>query len=134
MKKTVASALVALSSLAMFATFANAQSTPNSAMSSTAPDNTRNNKVDQSSTSINADSQSNAPGDIDMTKRIRQSVMADKTLSTYAHNVKIVTVNGGVTLMGVVRSDQERDTIAMKAAAIAGQDKVTNRLRIASEK
>jgi hyperosmotically inducible protein len=134
MKESMVSTLVALSSCAIFAACANAQSVPNSAMSATAPDNTRANKVDQSTTSINADSQSNAPSDIDLTKRIRQSVMADKSLSTYAHNVKIVTVNGGVTLKGVVRSNEERDTIATKASAIAGQDRVTNQLRIASAK
>jgi hyperosmotically inducible periplasmic protein len=67
---------------------------------------------------------------VDLTKRIRQSVMADKALSTYAHNVKIITVNGNVTLNGVVRSDQEKNAVEMKAVALAGKDKVTNDLKI----
>jgi hyperosmotically inducible protein len=125
MLKPLASALIVMSSCAIFASFANAQS---------APDNTRVNKGDQSAAAVDAGTQSNASGDIDITKRIRRSVMADKSLSTYAHNVKIVTVNGGVTLKGVVRSDQERDTVAMKAAAVAGQDKVTNQLTVAPAK
>ena len=57
--------------------------------------------------------------------------MADKSLSTYAHNVKIVTHNGNVTLNGVVRSEDEKSAIEMKAANIAGQSKVTNELKVA---
>ena len=67
---------------------------------------------------------------MDLTKRIRQSVVADKSLSTYAHNVKIVTLNGSVTLNGVVRSDGREECVEMKAAAIAGKDKVTNALKV----
>ena len=81
--------------------------------------------------SATADTQSNHSSDVDLTKRIRQSVVADKSLSTYAHNVKIVTLNGSVTLNGVVRSDEEKNAVEMKAAAIAGKDKVTNALKVA---
>ena len=81
--------------------------------------------------SATADTQPNHSSDVDLTKRIRQSVVADKSLSTYAHNVKIVTLNGSVTLNGVVRSDEEKNAVEMKAAAIAGKDKVTNALKVA---
>ena len=57
--------------------------------------------------------------------------MADKALSTYAHNVKIVAVSGTVTLNGVVRSEQEKSTLEMKAAAVAGKDHVINDLKVA---
>ena len=134
MIKSFAFALMSVSSFAMFTSHVCAQSSAGPAMSSTAADNTSNNKADQSSASVNADTQSNSPSDIDLTKRIRQSVMADKSLSTYAHNVKIVTNNGGVTLKGVVRSDQERDTVAMKAATLAGKDNVVNQLKVAPAK
>jgi hypothetical protein len=50
---------------------------------------------------------------------------------SYAHNVKIVTLNGSVTLNGVVRSDEEKNIVEMKAAALAGKDKMTNDLKIA---
>ena len=134
MIKSVASALVALSSFAFLTPCVNAQSSASSAVSSTAPDNTKNNKLDRSSTSPTADTQSNTASDVDLTKRIRQSVMDDKSLSTYAHNVKIVTVDGDVTLKGVVRSHQERDSVEKKAVAVAGKDKVTNQLKIAPAK
>ena len=54
------------------------------------------------------------------------------SLSTYAHNIKIVSVNGTVTLNGVVRSEKEKNSIAMKAAAVAGKDRVVNELKIAN--
>lgn len=95
-----------------------------------APDNAKSNKVDASN-STTADAQTNKASDLDLTKRIRQSVMADKSLSTYAHNVKIVTVNGSVTLNGVVRSEDEKSALEMKAVNIAGKGKVTNDLKIA---
>jgi hyperosmotically inducible protein len=56
--------------------------------------------------------------------------MKDKTLSSYAHNVKIITQNGQVTLKGPVRSDDEKRAIEAKAAQIAGEDKVTSELDI----
>lgn len=96
---------------------------------SVAPDNAKSNQVDASNAST-ADAQTNKASDLDITKRIRQSVMADKSLSTYAHNVKIVTVNGGVTLNGVVRSQDEKNAIETKAEAVAGKQQVTNELKI----
>lgn len=95
------------------------------------PDNAKSNKVDASNTKATADAQTNKAADLDLTKRIRQSVMADKSLSTYAHNIKIVTVNGSVTLNGVVRSEGEKSVIEEMAANIAGKDKVTSELKIA---
>lgn len=99
--------------------------------SSVAPDNAKSNKVDASNASATADAQTNKATDLNITRRIRQSVMADKSLSTYAHNVKIVTVNGSVTLNGVVRSEDEKNAIEMKAESVAGKQQVTNDLKIA---
>jgi hyperosmotically inducible protein len=98
---------------------------------SVAPDNAKSNKVDASNASATADAQTNKATDLDITGRIRQSVMADKSLSTYAHNVKIVTVNGSVILNGVVRSQDEKSAIETKAEAVAGKQQVTNDLKIA---
>jgi osmotically-inducible protein OsmY len=98
---------------------------------SNAPDNTRANKENASSDTRNADDQKENATDRDYAKRIRQSVMADKGLSTYAHNIKIVSVNGNVTLDGVVRSDEERNSIGSKAEAVAGHGHVVNELKIA---
>lgn len=99
----------------------------------TAPDNTGSNaaSTNSSMSSSVADGQSNLSSDLKITQRIRKSVMADKSLSTYAHNVKIVSVNGAVTLNGVVKDAHEKSVIQAKARAVAGKANVTNDLTIA---
>ena len=97
-------------------------------------DNSESNKLDQSNTTATADAQKENPSDRMLTQRIRKSVMADKTLSTYAHNVKIVSINGNVTLNGVVRSDQEKSLVESKAVAVAGQQHVVDDLKVAPPK
>jgi hyperosmotically inducible periplasmic protein len=119
MIKPIALALLAVSTCALVGQ-ANAQA-----------DNTRTNQSDSSNTTASADHQSNGAGDLNLTARIRKSVLADKSLSTYAHNVKIVAVNGNVTLNGVVRSDQEKSAIEMKAEAVAGKGNVVDDLKVA---
>ena len=56
--------------------------------------------------------------------------MKDKSLSSYAHNVKIITQNGQVTLKGPVRSDDEKRAVEAKATEIAGPNKVTDELDV----
>ena len=95
----------------------------------TAPDNSARNK--DHATTATADQQSANKLDRDITRDIRQAIVADKSLSTYAHNVKIITQNGAVTLKGPVNSDEEKQTVASKAAeVVGGSDKVTNQLTV----
>ena len=97
----------------------------------TAPDNTKVNKADRAKGAVTADQQKENPADRELAKKIRQSVVGDKSLSTYAHNVKIVAQNGQVTLKGPVRSDAEKTSIEAKATEIAGAGKVTNEITVA---
>jgi osmotically-inducible protein OsmY len=97
----------------------------------TPPDNTKVNKADRAKGAVTADQQKETAADRDLTKKIRQAVVGDKSLSTYAHNVKIVSQNGQVTLKGPVRSEEEKATIAAKATEIAGDGKVTNEITVA---
>ena len=99
-----------------------------------APDNTKVNERDKDKSEPTADQQKNNRSDRDITQQIRQSVMNDKSLSTYAHNVKIISQNGMVTLKGPVRSDDEKRVVEAKAAAIVGQDKVTSQLEVKPKK
>ena len=104
--------------------FAQDQTSPPAA---TAQDNSAKNKVH----SHTADQQSEAASDRLMVKKIRQSLIADKSLSTYGHNVKVIAKDGMVTLKGPVHSEDEKSTIASKAAEVAGSpDKVTNQLTV----
>jgi hyperosmotically inducible periplasmic protein len=97
----------------------------------TAPDNTKVNERDRSQDAPTADQQKDNRSDQDITQHIRQSIMKDKSLSTYAHNVKIITQNGEVTLKGPVRTEQEKESIESKAVSIAGTGHVTDQLEIA---
>jgi len=96
----------------------------------TPPDNTKVNKADRAAGAVTADQQKENAADRELAKKIRQAVVADKSLSTYAHNVKIVSQNGQVTVKGPVRSEQEKATIAAKATEIAGEGKVTNQITV----
>jgi hyperosmotically inducible protein len=95
------------------------------------PDNTKVNKRDRNAGEATADQQKENATDQAMTKKIRQSVMADKSLSTYAHNIKIISQNGTVTLKGPVKSDDEKKSLMAKAVAVVGSaDKVTDQISI----
>ena len=95
-----------------------------------APDNTKVYKRDQSKTEATADQQKENSSDRSITRRIRQAVMKDKSLSSYAHNVKIITRDGMVTLKGPVRSEDDKQAIEAKAKEVAGADKVTSELEV----
>lgn len=92
----------------------------------TAPDNSKQNE-NQVKT---ADSQQNSKADRVTTANIRKAIMADKDLSTYAHNIKVITVNGKVTLKGPVQSEEEKQKIASYAADVVPADKVTNSITV----
>jgi osmotically-inducible protein OsmY len=104
-----------------------AQSTPDQVK----PDNTKVNKRDQNSGEPTADQQKMNAADRALTAKIRKAIMADKALSTYAHNVKIISQDGTVTLKGPVRSNDEVDSIVAKAAKVVGSaDKVINQMAV----
>jgi hyperosmotically inducible periplasmic protein len=94
-------------------------------------DNTRQNK-DQSGPT--ADQQKMNPSDRTITQKIRKAIVNDSSLSTYAHNIKIITQDGKVTLRGPVRSEDEKSNVEAKAVGIAGQDNVNDQLQIAPDK
>ena len=95
------------------------------------PDNTKVNKRDRATGEPTADQQKNNRTDLDLTKSIRRSIMDDKSLSSYAHNVKIVAQNGTVTLKGPVKSEEEKKAIVAKAASVAGgADKVNDEMSV----
>ena len=93
-------------------------------------DNTVNNQPDHAGSGTTADQQKNGNSDLQLTASIRQSIVADSSLSTYAHNVKIVVENGVATLKGPVRTREEKSTVAAKAATIVGQDHVVDEMSV----
>jgi hyperosmotically inducible protein len=94
-------------------------------------DNTKANKPDQDQGKPTADQQKMNNTDRDITKKIRRALHSDDSLSTYAHNVKIITRNGKVTLKGPVRSEEEKGKVAMDATMVAGEGNVSNEITVA---
>ena len=97
----------------------------------TKPDNTKMNKRDRNANEATAGQQKENAADIAMTRKIRKSIMADKSLSTDAHNIKVISQNGSVTLKGPVKSDDEKKVLMAKAVAVTGSaDKVTDQISV----
>jgi hyperosmotically inducible protein len=97
------------------------------AQEQTAPDNSATNKAHQNT----ADQQSEKSADKLITQKVRRSLLADKSLSTNAHNCKVITKNGTVTLKGPVDSETEKQAVAAKAADVVGtSEKVNNQLTV----
>jgi hyperosmotically inducible periplasmic protein len=93
-------------------------------------DNTKMNQRDRNADEATADQQKANRSDRDITQQIRKSLVSDKSLSTYGHNVKVITQSGMVTLKGPVRSEEEKKAVEEKAAEVAGADKVTNEIDV----
>ena len=96
----------------------------------TPPDNTKANQRDRAQAEATADRQKENPADRETTRKIRRALVQDKSLSTYAHNVKIVTQNGTVTLKGPVRSEEEKNAVIAKATEVAGEGHVVDQLQV----
>lgn len=99
---------------------------PQAANSGHRVDNSAQNKG-QSKT---ADQQLNDKSDVQITQQIRQAVIADRSLSLYGHNIKIISRNGAVTLKGPVHSAQEKQSILNDAEGVVGAGKVTDKITI----
>ena len=123
--------LLALGSLALGASLMAMPVPRNQDNQQTAPDNTKKNKDQASPT---ADQQKMNPADRAITQKIRKAIHEDQSLSTYAHNIKVITQNGKVTLRGPVRSEEEKSNLEAKAVSVAGQENVTNQLEVAPSK
>jgi len=100
----------------------------------TAPDNTKVNERDRNKAASTADRAKDNPNDRDIMQKIRKSIVDDKSLSTYAHNVKIVSEHGKVTLKGPVRSEEEKKSVEQKATEVAGAGNVTDEMTVKPDK
>ncbi len=95
-----------------------------------APDNSGRNVRDRNDATKTAGDQSESEADRTISQNIRQAIVADDSVSTNGKNVKIITVDGMVTLSGPVKTEQEKTNIGAKAQQIAGVKRVDNQLEI----
>jgi len=98
-----------------------APSTDRSAANTDA-DNTRVNQRDRSSAALTPMDQGGSASDRAITQQIRKDLMNDKSLSFTAKNVKVITIDGKVTLRGAVKTEAERTAIEAAARRAAGGD------------
>lgn len=96
----------------------------------TPPDNTKVNKRDRARSEVTADQQKENTSDRALAKKVRRAIVEDKSLSSYAHNIKVIATNGTVTLKGPVHSAEEKSAVAAKAAEIAGRDNVKDEISV----
>jgi hyperosmotically inducible protein len=107
-----------------------AQVASNPVDSPPAADNTAANASDRHSEMATPVDQSNSPDAIQVTAEIRKAIVGDKTLSTSAHNVKIITAGNTVTLRGPVASTAEKQRITALAQQYARGKDVRDQLTV----
>lgn len=97
-----------------------------------APDaeNTGVNVRDRGDATVTPEDQGGKAGDREITAAVRRAIVKDDSLSLNAHNVKIITRDGLVTLRGPVKSAAERTKIAHLAEKTAGVKRVDDQLEI----
>ena len=95
-------------------------------------DNSGNNVRDRAGNTLTPGDQGNSLDDRDLTQRIRKSLVASPAYSLIAKNIKIITVNGKVTLRGPVKSESEKTEVVNLARSIAGEGNVEDQLEIES--
>lgn len=93
-------------------------------------DNTGMNVRDRNDATLTPGNQSESEADRTITQKIRQILIDDKDISTNGKNIKIITINGMVTLRGPVNSDREKGEIDRKAKSISGVRNIDNQLEI----
>jgi hyperosmotically inducible periplasmic protein len=97
-------------------------------------DNTKTNQRDRNQNEPTADQQKENTSDRQLAQNVRRALVKDKSISTYAHNIKVIAQGGVVTLKGPVHSDQEKQAIEAKAAEVAGgPDRVKSEIDIATK-
>jgi osmotically-inducible protein OsmY len=127
MKKIIVGCLLTVSMASATMLLAQNSTAPDAAK----PDNTKVNQRDRDKAEPTADQQKENKSDRETARQIRRSIVKDKSLSTDAHNVKIIAQGGTVTLKGPVRTEEEKAAVEKKAAEVAGASNVKSEIEVA---
>lgn len=93
--------------------------------------NTKMNQRDAQGQTLTPEDQSKgSSADVELTRKIREEIVRNDRLSTDAHNVKIITIGGVVTLRGPVASANEKSQIEGIAKKTAGVKRVDNLIEV----
>jgi len=93
-------------------------------------DNTDLNTRDKSGDTLTPQNQSNSESDLKVLAAVRSAIVDDDNLSIAAHNVKVMVVNGAVTLRGPVKNASEKARVEGLTRKVAGVVSIDNRLDI----
>ena len=93
-------------------------------------DDSGRNVRDRDDRTLTPEDQGGSAADRQITQRIRKAVVADDGLSMNAKNVKIITVDGVVTLRGPVKTAAEKTRIASVSAEADGVKRVDNQIDV----
>jgi osmotically-inducible protein OsmY len=71
------------------------------------------------------------PADLELEKRVRQSILDDAVLSARITGLQIAANNsGGITLRGSVKTQKDKDAVGAKARGVAGVTNILNELTV----
>ena len=93
------------------------------------PNNTARN-ADIKNEAMTAEEQLDNDEDRAITQDIRQALMEDEALSMNAKNIKVITVDGVVTLKGPVNSEEEKSKVEEKAKGVSGVDDIDSQIEV----
>lgn len=117
-------------SLLFMANAIQAEQSTNTLAENSAVENTQRNLRDKDNLTLTAEDQNESKADLNITAHIRKSVHNDKTLSMDAHNAKIITRNGVVTLRGPVETETELLKLQEITQKTKGVLQIDNQLEI----
>lgn len=104
------------------------QSTAMTLAAKTDVEDTGRNVRDKDDKTLTPENQKATRGDLKITTAIRKAIVKQKSLSVNAHNVKIITRNGVVTLRGPVENAAEKTELQAIAEKVKGVTQVDNQL------
>lgn len=93
-------------------------------------DNSARNMRDRDARTLTPLDQGSSKADVSTTAQIRKEIMSGKNMSVNARNVKIITINGQVTLRGPVNNAEEKRLIGKIAINIVRLENVDNQLEV----
>lgn len=96
-------------------------------------DNTDINQRDKSGATKTPEDQSNRASDRKLLAEVRRAIVHEKSLSTMAHNAKVMVEGGVVTLRGPVKTADEKAQLESVTKQVKGVTKVDNQLDVKSK-
>jgi len=128
MYKRLSLVLFALTGCLIMASSVRAEQATIQLAANSALENTEQNARDKNNATLTPEDQKETKKDIRITAHIRKTLIRDKSLSMNAHNAKIISRNGVVTLRGPVETAAESKKLQKIAEKTRGVVQVDNQL------